>query len=241
MSPGPFAFVESQTVPKGVHKRGLLERPIRTFEAFAANDRNIGHDFWLFHGINYLSGNPFPGIYRGDQIFRGRIFTHIMDAHLDAEGALTPRGRECLVWASTLPRELYRASVYVKAFARKYKRDPLKPDDPYVEMAIVAVAELMVAPTSGWGRKDPPTAREYYFRPSLLYHWQIARAAKNVLRHDPRSREGWAFWADLHRRTIEKYGLPPGVEPFRLDYKERNNGGYLVGMGDIRGHKTKVR
>lgn len=34
---------------------------MRTYEAFAANDRNVGHEFWLFHGINYLSGNPFPG------------------------------------------------------------------------------------------------------------------------------------------------------------------------------------
>lgn len=228
-------------MPKGIHKRGPFQRSMRTFEAFAANDRRVGHEFWLFHGINYLSGNPFPGIYKGDQIYRGTIFSHIIDRHLDASGALTVTGRECLVWASTSPRELFRASLYVKAFTRKYKRDPLKPDDPYVEMAVAAIAKVMVAPTEGWGRTDPPTPQEYYYRPSDVYGWQISRAAKNVVLHDPRSRKGWEFWAELHRQAIEKFGLPLGVQPFRLDYKERDNGGYLVQIGDLKGYKTRVR
>ena len=214
---------------------------MRTYEAFAANDRNVGYDFWLFHGINYLSGTPFPGIYRGDQLYRGNLFSHIMGAHLDSEGALTKRGRECLVWASASPKELYRASLYIKTFARKYKREPLQPNDPYVEMAFVATAGLMEAPTSGWGQKEPPSVKEYYHNSAMHYRWQIARAAKNVVLHDPRSRRGWAFWAELHRQAIEKYGLPPGVKPLRLEYKERNNGGDLVQIGDLRGYKTKVR
>ena len=219
-------------MPKGIHKRGFFERSFRTYEAFAANDRGLGHEFWLFHGINYLSDNPFPGIYRGDQIYRGMIFTHIMESHLDANGVLSERGRQCLVWASTLPQELFRAATYIKTFARKYRRDPLQPDDPYVEMAVVAMAEVMENVTKGWGQPTAPTPRDYYLDP-VYYDREMRRVRWAVLECDPRTRNGWEFWAEQHRKTIDRYGLPQGVQPFRLEYRERNDRGYLRNTGRI--------
>jgi len=206
---------------------------MRTYEAFAANDRGIGHDFWLFHGINYLSGNPFPGIYAGDQVYRGRIFSHIMESHLDSNGALTERGRECLVWASTKPPELYRAVVYIKTFATKYRRDFLLPDDPYVKVAVEAAASLMLSATEGWGDVKAPTPKEYHKDHPRQYSKQLVRAADRVVEFDPRRRKGWEFWAELHRKTIAALGLPKGVEPFRLEYRERNGRGYLRHTGRL--------
>jgi len=107
-------------MPKGVPNIGPFERNFRGYAAFAANDRGLGHNFWVFHGINYLSGYPFRGIYRGDQVYRGAIFSHIMANHLE-NGALTQLGRECLVWASATAPELFRAMAYIRAFAKKYK------------------------------------------------------------------------------------------------------------------------
>lgn len=206
---------------------------MRTYEAFAANDRNIGYEFWLFHGINYLSDNPFPGIYKKNQIYRGRIFSHIMEKHLDANGALTERGRECLVWASAKPPELYRAVVYIKTFATKYRRKFLLPDDPYVKVAVDATVALMLSITSGWGETEAPSPKEYYKESPRQYHRQLLRAADRVVEFDPRRRKGWEFWAELHRKTIATLGLPKGVEPFRLEYRERNNGGYLRNTGRL--------
>jgi hypothetical protein len=225
-------------VPKGTHKLGWFERSMRTYEAFAANDRGIGHDFWLFHGINYLSDNPFPIIYRKGYVYRGKIFTHIMDAHLDGTGALSERGRQCLVWASTLPRELYRAVVYVKGFAHKYKRNPLLPDDPYVEAGMLAVAEVMETATRGWGQTEPPEPRDYY-RDPVNYDREMRRVRRALLECDPRTRAGWDFWAERHRETISRYGLPAGVKPFRLDYRERRDRGYLVGQGRLEDRPKK--
>lgn len=219
-------------MPKGVHKRGFFERSPRTYEAFAANDRGIGHEFWLFHGINYLSSNPFPGIYHGDRIYRGMIFSHIMEEHLDANGVLSERGRQCLVWASTLPRELFRAAQYIKTFARKYRREPLEPDDPYVERAVVAMAEVMEAATKGWAQSTPPSPRDYY-RDPVHYDREMRRVKWAVLECDPRTRKGWEFWAEQHRQTIARYGLPNGVAPFRLEYRERNGRGYLQWIGRL--------
>lgn len=212
---------------------------MRTFEAFAANDRGIGHEFWLFHGINYLSGNPFPGIYKKDRIYRGRLFSHIIDVHLDARGLLSERGRQCLVWASTLPRELYRASAYVKAFARKYKRDPLSPEDPYIEVAVLAIARVMERATKGWGQTEPPEPRAYY-RDPVHYDREMNRVRIAVLECDPRTRDGWEFWVDVHKDALARYGLPPGVAPFRLDYRERNDRGYLRNTGRIEEKRRKV-
>jgi hypothetical protein len=205
---------------------------MRTFEAFAANDRGIGHDFWLFHGVNYLSNNPFPGIYRGDRVYRGRLFSHIMEKHLDTEGFLSERGRQCLVWASTLPDELFRASAYVKAFSRKYGSDPLSPNDPYVETAVLAMARVMESATKGWGKTEPPAPREYY-RDPVRYGREMGRVRRAVLECDPRNRGGWEFWVDVHKYALAQYGLPPGVAPFRLEYRERNDRGYLRNTGRI--------
>jgi len=226
-------------MPPGIPNHGPFERDFRTYAAFAANDRGLGHNFWLFHGINYLSDYPFRGIYQGDQVYRGMIFSHVMSTHL-VDGKLTQRGRECLVWASATPPELYRAMLYIKSFAKKYKCNPYKPDIPYVEVAVKALAKMMEACTQGWGCTEPPTPRDYYRHPQR-YGNEIRRAAKTVLEHDPRSRYGWEFWANLHRETIAKYGLPPGVPPFRLEYRERKSAGYLVGIGDMTGHQTKLR
>jgi len=212
-------------VPKGFHNLGPFERPIKTFSAFTANDRNIGHNFWIFHGINYLSGNPFAGIYQGDQIYRGTIFTHIMGAYM-VGNVLSHQGQKCLVWAGTRPQELFRASLYIKAFVRKYKRHPLMPDDPYIKIAVEATAELMVAGTKNWGQTEPPVVTDY-FRNRRHYDREMSNAARNVLAHDPRTRYGWAFWSNLHRQTIATLGLPPGVKPFRLDYVERKDRGHL--------------
>ena len=219
-------------MPKGIHKRGYFQRSMRTYEAFAANDKGIGHEFWLFHGINYLSDNPFPGIYRKDQVYRGRVFTHIMEAHLDETGALSETGRQCLVWASTRPRELYRAAVYVKGFAHKYKRDPLKPGDPYVKEAVLAVARVMEEATKGWGQTEPPEPRDYY-RDPVNYDREMRRVRWALLECDPRTRKGWDFWAERHREAIARHGLPPKIKPFRLEYRERNDRGYLVGQGRL--------
>jgi hypothetical protein len=213
---------------------------MRTYEAFAANDRNIGHEFWLFHGINYLSGNPFPGIYRGDQVYRGSLFSHIMEVYLDAEGFLSERGRQCLVWASTFPQELFRASAYVKAFSRKYKRDPLAPGDPYVEVAVLALARVMESATKGWGETEPPTPSNYY-RDPVRYDREMNRVRLAVLECDPRTRNGWDFWAERHRDALDRYGLPPGIEPFRLDYRERNDRGYLRNTGRIEEKRKAAR
>lgn len=221
-------------MPTGIPNHGPFERDLRTYAAFAANDRGIGHNFWLFHGINYLSNYPFRGIYRGDQVYRGMIFSHIMSTHL-VGGTLTQLGRECLVWASATPPELYRAMTYIKAFTRKYKCDPYLPDIPYVEVAVKAMASIMERSTQGWGETTPLTPHDYYRNPQS-YEREIRRAARNVQEHDPRSRYGWEFWANLHRQTIAKYGLPPGVQPFRLEYRERKCGGYLKGVGDLRNH-----
>jgi hypothetical protein len=226
-------------VPTGIHNKGFFERDIRSFEAFAANDRGIGHNFWIFHGINYLSDYPFRGIYRGDQVYRGMVFSHIMSTHMQGD-TLTPRGRECLVWASATPSELFRAMLYTKTFAKKYGCDPYEPDVPYVGVAIHALAKLMVESTHCWGQGEPLHPKEYH-KDAKRFGGEIRRAAKTVLEHDPRSRFGWEFWANLHREAISKYGLPPGVAPFRLEYRERNCGGYLVGIGDMRGHQTKLR
>ena len=226
-------------MPTGIPKHGPFERDLRTYEAFAANDRGIGHNFWLFHGINYLSNYPFRGIYRGEQVYRGMIFSHIMSTHLVGD-TLTQRGRECLVWASATPPELYRAVAYVKAFVKKYRCDPHKPDIPYVDVAVHALASMMEGSTRGWGGTEAQHPKGYY-RDPLRYDEEIRRAAKTVLEHDPRSRYGWEFWANLHRQTISKYGLPPGVPPFRLEYRERKYAGYLVGIGDMTGHQTKLR
>lgn len=216
-------------MPKGIPKTPLLGRTLKSFAAFAANDRGQGHEFWLFHGINYLSDNPFPGIYKGDKIYRASLFAHIMAKHMEGDH-LTERGQECLVWASTNPKELFRAVAYIKGFARKYKRDPFLPDDPYVRVAVETTAKLMVAATKGWGNTDPLIPKDYYAY-HRRYSLDIRKAATNVLRYDPRTRRGWEFWADVHRQTIAKYGLPPDVEPFRLEYKERNDRGYLVHTG----------
>lgn len=225
-------------MPKGIAKRGPFQRSMKSFAAFAANDRGIGYEFWLFHGINYLSECPFPGIYSGDQIYRGMVFTHMMEKHLDANGVLSERGRQCVVWASALPDELFRAAAYIKAFAHKYERNPLEYGDPYVRVAVEAMAAVMSSAMDGWGESDPPSHRVYYRYPAK-YHRNMRRVRLAILDHDPRSRNGWEFWADRHRQTIETYGLPPGVKPFRLEYKERNNGGYLRHTGNLRGHKTK--
>lgn len=226
-------------MPTGIPNHGPFERDLRTYKAFAANDRGIGHNFWLFHGINYLSNYPFRGIYQGDQVYRGMIFSYIMSNHLDGD-SLTPLGRECLVWASATPPELFRAMSYIKAFAKKYRCDPYKPDIPYVGLAVGALAKIMVASTRGWGETEAQHPKGYY-RDPRRYDEEIRRAAKTVLEHDPRSRYGWEFWANLHREAQAKYGLPPGVPPFRLEYQERRHAGYLVGIGDMTGHQTKLR
>lgn len=212
---------------------------MRTYEAFAANDRNIGHEFWLFHGINYLSGNPFPGIYSGDRIYRGRIFSHIMEVYLDSEGFLSERGRQCLVWASTLPEELFRASAYVKGFARKYGVDPLAPNDPYIEIAVVSMARVMESATKGWGKTEAPNPRDYY-RDPVHYDREMRRVRMAVLDCDPRTRKGWDFWAERHREALARYGLPAGVEPFRLEYRERNDRGYLRNTGRLEERRKKT-
>jgi hypothetical protein len=59
------------------------------------------------------------------------------------------------------------------------------------------------------------------------------RAGKLVLSYNLSTRKGWEFWAGVHREVIKKYGLPDGVKPFRLDYKERNNRGYLMYVGRL--------
>lgn len=216
-------------MPKGIHNVGPFERRIRTPEAFAANDRGIGHDFWLFHGINYLSGNPFPGIYKGETIYRGALFSHILAKHMDGNN-LTERGRGCLIWVSMTAREMYRAVEYVKTFALKYKRNPLLPDDPYLLVSMEAMAGILVEAVDGWSQTDPLPTQEYYFH-HRRFDWDIRRAARNVLRYDPRTRHGWEFWAGLHRKTIARLGMPPGVKPFRMEYRERNDRGYLVQIG----------
>lgn len=226
-------------MPTGIPNHGPFERDLRTYKAFAANDRGIGHNFWLFHGINYLSNYPFRGIYRGDMTYRAKIFSHIMFNHLEGD-TLTQRGRECLVWASSTPSELFRAVSYIKAFAKKYRCDPLKPDIPYVEVAVQALASMMERSTQCWGAPEAPHPKDYYSDPKRFGE-EIRRASKTVLEHDPRSKYGWEFWANLHRETIAKYGLPQGVPPFRLEYRERRHAGYLVGIGDMRGHQTKFR
>ena len=219
--------------------RRLFRRSLKTYGAYLANDRGIGHGFWVFHGVNYLADFPFRGIYHGDTVYRGAIFSHILSHHM-VDGALTPIGRQCLVWASAQPRELYRATVYVKTFAKKYGCNPYEPDSPYLEVAILAMARVMTDCTRGWGVTKPPSPTDYYRDPKE-YTKDLNRAMKTVLACDPRTRDGWEFWADLHRQTIAKYGLPPGVKPFRLEYRERKNGGYLLGTGDLRGYKTKDR
>jgi hypothetical protein len=226
-------------VPSGTPKHGPFARDLRSYAAFAANDRGIGHNFWLFHGINYLSNYPFLGIYHGEEVYRWEIFSHIWATHMEGN-QLSRRGRECLVWASATAPELYRAMVYIKAFSKKYRCDPYLPYIPYVDIAVCALARIMEESTSGWGSTDPLTPTAYYsdFR---KYGDGVRKAAKSVLEHDPRSRFGWEFWANLHRDAISRYGLPPGVQPFRLDYRERKSGGYLVGIGDMSGHQTKFR
>ena len=215
---------------KGVpQKRKPFHAPLKSLAAFRTNDRGIGYDFWLLHGVNYLSDNPFPGLYRGDQIYRSVIFSYITEKYLVGD-VLTPQGRKCLTWASTLPDELYRSVLYVKAFARKYKRDPYQPNDPYVRVGIETVATLMVSGQTDWG-KGYDTVEDYYRRYQGRYNRDMSRAAKAVLAKDPRTREGWEFWADIHRLTIKVLGLPPKVKPFRLEYVERKDRGYLVGQG----------
>lgn len=211
-------------MPKGVRKN-KFSTSLKTYEAFAANTRNQGHDFWTFHGINYLSDKPFPGIYRGDRVYRGAIFDHILANHF-VNGALTPQGIRCLVWASATPPELYRSVVYVRGFVRKYKRDPLGPDDPYVKVAINTVTDILVGCTKGWGETKTAKITEYHKYPKV-YTRDMKRASVKVIEHDPRSRGGWEFWADVHRKTIETYGLPIGVKPFRLEYRPMKVAGYV--------------
>jgi len=213
---------------------------MRTFEAFAANERGIGHEFWLFHGMNYLAGNPFPGIYKGNQIYRGMLFAHIMAKHVDPDGKLTEPGRKCLIWISTTPKELYRAVVYIRAFVRKYQRDPHIPGDPYVRIAVDAMARVMIEPTKDWGQTEQLPLRDYY----LYWHeydLSVRRAKNNVLRFDPRTRRGWMFWADVHREALARYGLPPGVPMPRLEYRERQDRGYLKHTGRIEDKRKKTQ
>ena len=96
-----------------------LERYIKTYAAFTANDRDIGYEFWLHHGFNYLSGNAFPDLYKGGRIYRSALFAYVMANCLGKDGNLSPPGRKCLMWISAYPEELFRASLYIKAFARK--------------------------------------------------------------------------------------------------------------------------
>ena len=210
---------------------------MKTYEAFVANDKNRGYDFWLFHGVNLLSGNPFPGIYRGDQIYRGAIYSHIMEKHF-VDGKLTPRGIECLVWAGSKPKELYRSAVYTKTFAHKYKRDPRAENDVYVRVAVEAIARIRAESTDGWGSEEPvnPVA---YFSYGRTHRKLYTKASAAVLSLDPRTRVGWEFWAQLHRETIARYGLPKNVEPFRLDYQPRKDRGYLLWTGKLEGAPLK--
>lgn len=222
--------------------RNPFERSMRTFAAFEANDRGIGYNFWIFHGINYLSNNPFPEIYQGAQIFRGTIFSHIMEHHLTGN-VLTQRGRECLVWAGSSADELFRAVLAIKAFAAKYNRRAVTFNDPYVRVAVEACVGLMVGGTQNWGVTEPPDPATYYQQPQ--YHrTEMSGAARNVLAHDPRTPKGWTFWADLHRQTIATLGLPPKVKPFRLERHERKDHwgeDHHKWKGDARIRRNKVK
>lgn len=211
---------------KGHPNVGPFQRSIKTFDAFAKNDRGIGHEFWLFHGINHLSGCPFPKIYQGDIPARGLIFSHIMSAHLD-KNQLTQRGRECLVWASASAKELFRAVTIIKAFAAKYRKywdSPLAPknaDFIYERVAVETLAKLMTDGPKEWGALKPPSPETYY-QTGKAYDSEMSQAAYSVTIVDPKTRDGWEFWANIHRQTIKTYGMPAGLPPIQLEFKERD-------------------
>lgn len=184
----------------------------RTLEAFQ-RECATGYNFWLFHGVNYLSGlTPFPGIYRGEEIYRSAIFDHIMSKHLVGD-QLTEKGRLCLTWASSKPAELHNAVELVAAFARKYKRDPHLPNDPYVAVGIRTVATLMVQAQIHWG-ETYDTPWDYYYEVRKRYDEDMMLAVKKASRIYFTLKAGKRFWREVHRQTIEMLGLPPGVKPF---------------------------
>jgi hypothetical protein len=163
-----------------------------------------------------------------------------MEHHLDKQGRLDLVGRKSLMWVSTQPKELFRAAVCIRAFVRKYQRNPHSPNDPYVGVAVNALAELMTGTLTDWGHTEELHPKEYY-RYRYRYHLAVQKTRTTLLEYDIRTRKGWEFWANVHREAIAKYGLPPGVPMPRLEYRERNDRGYLKYNGRIEEKKRRER
>ncbi len=178
-----------------------------SLQAFLNNRGNRGYDFWVLHGVSYLSGVPdryIQGVYEGKTLYRGGVFPHIFKAHMDGT-YLSPEGVMCLLWASLEPRHLYTAVTYVRAFTRRYGWDPHLPRVPYTQMAMKAIGEILLANAEGW---EIGVTEEERLQSEKGCARQMRKLGWSLDDYDPRTLLGKVFWETLHAQAREKFSPP---------------------------------
>ncbi len=106
-----------------------------------ATRQDIGYEFWLLHGVNYLLSSYeegvwsplFPEAYLGKPVTRAELFKRVLAQHLNkVTNQLSPEGMRSVLWSSLKPAEMFSLVNRAKKYAREHDGDPLAQSQPEV-------------------------------------------------------------------------------------------------------------
>ncbi len=126
---------------------------------FVENHKNLGYDFWLVHGLNFLSSDydtgvwdpVAPEIYHNRGVTRTQLYTRVMNRYLDPEtNQLSPAGIHCLMWMALKPHEMYPLVWKIKWKSKEYGGEFLKEGDGQVWYLFQSLKPVMDVACSQW-------------------------------------------------------------------------------------------
>jgi len=132
---------------------------------FAENRGGVGYDFWVVHGINYLSSlyseglwDPIaPELYQGVHVSSEKLYTSIMNRYLDpTTKRLGPTGIHCFMWMAMKPHEMYPLVWKIKWKANEYGGDPLKEGDGHTWYLFESLKPIMEMACARWDYLSMP-------------------------------------------------------------------------------------
>lgn len=136
-----------------------LHGPESKLSWFIENRGGIGYDFWVVHGVNYLSSlysdglwDPIaPEIYHGGTINSEKLYARIMNRYMDSTlNRLSPTGIHCFMWLALKPHEMYPLVWKIKWKAKEYGGEPLKEGDGHTWYLFESLKPLMEVACSQW-------------------------------------------------------------------------------------------
>ena len=142
-----------------VATRALRGTSSPALDQFAANLQGQGHEFWVFHAMNFFSSPLdqgmwiplFPEIYEGVLPRRDTMHKRVMNRHMDpATNTLSDAGVQCVLWMAMRAREMFPLVWKVRAQVRRHGGDPHKPRDVHTWTVLAALGAIMRQSCAGW-------------------------------------------------------------------------------------------